>query len=103
MTNRYTQIQGPACKTMLDNLHLMLFIPGAKDHKDLLRLAYATFASFREIVGKVFSNDLASNWELLLENFKETYLALGASVTTKVKYKQLINKNRGYICKNQND
>ena len=78
-------IQGPACIALMENLDLMLTIPEADQHKDLLRLCHAVLAFFHEIVSKIFSNSLADNWQSLIEDLKEKYLATGISVTTKVK------------------
>jgi hypothetical protein len=70
---------------MLDNLDAMLTIPGTKKElMPFLLLCHAALSSFREIVTKIFSTTLATNWEALIEDFCPKYLALGISVTTKV-------------------
>jgi hypothetical protein len=77
---------------MLDNLDLMLTIPGAQNKKirPLLLRAHDALSTFREIVSTVFSNTVAENREFLVKEFQRKYMLLKISVTTKVSYKKII-------------
>lgn len=79
ITHGSPAFKGNSCKKLLDNIDILR----GKQNLALLKYVKA-FDDFKKVVSACFGKDLDQNYTECIEDFKESYLSLGVSVTPKV-------------------